>query len=415
MSVNVLIVMFTLFSVIYTGLNMLTSRVMRHRLKIKRDYDNLPTVTVMLSCFNEGEHAYRTVKSIASSNYPVELMEIIVFDDCSKDDTFEWIAKAQAEHPWIYIEKNAKNVGKAATLARAARKAKNEILISTDGDCILHPDAVRELAVCYVDPHIGGVGGIIGINNANDNLLTQMQTILYNADFNLFKPMENMTRNIQCLGGPLVSYRRELYLSCMPALEGNHFLGEPVTIGEDRLITQEVLKRGFGTYITFRSQAWSGTPITWGNFLKQQMRWRRSACGQWFLSVMNIHKFIKGRGIVTAAASLFPMIANFTLFAFYVFLYQIGTFLPFIVTQIVLWSIIIPIYGLVFNATTGKRDQNPVLQELGIVQTLENPIFASWVMMIWLLVSITLVTPWALCTLDDGGWVTRQDGQNGNA
>jgi hyaluronan synthase len=409
MDISVLILMFGIFSITYTLLNIVTSRVMKNRLVIKRDYTMQPTVTVMLSCFNEGEHAYRTVKSICECEYPHHLLEVIVVDDCSKDDTYEWIEKAKVEFPFIHTERNKRNMGKAATLARAARMARNEILVSTDGDCILDKDAIKELAACYADPTIGGVGGLIGINNTNDNLLSQMQTILYNADFNLFKPMENVTRNVQCLGGPLVSYRRDLYLKVMPALEGNHFLGEPVTIGEDRLITQEVLKRGFGTYITFKAQAWSGTPVTWSNFLKQQMRWRRSACGQWMLSIVNLREFIKGRGIICAAGSLFPMIANFTLFVFYIFLLQLGFFLPFIITQIVMWALIIPVYGLIFNATVGKRDT------VDIQQTLDNPILSSWLMMIWFLVSITLVTPWAMLTLDDGGWVTRQDGMRGNA
>ena len=57
------------------------------RLDVKRDYTYQPKVSVILSCFNESEVVYRTIKSMRESNYPVEKLEILAFDDCSKDDS----------------------------------------------------------------------------------------------------------------------------------------------------------------------------------------------------------------------------------------------------------------------------------------------------------------------------------------
>ena len=40
--------------------------------KIQKDYSYQPTVSVLMSCFNEGKTVYETIESISNSNYPNE-------------------------------------------------------------------------------------------------------------------------------------------------------------------------------------------------------------------------------------------------------------------------------------------------------------------------------------------------------
>ena len=61
--------------------------------KVIRDSTHTPSVTVMMSCFNEGEAVYHTIHSVLNSFYP-GILKIVVIDDCSKDDSWEWIQKA---------------------------------------------------------------------------------------------------------------------------------------------------------------------------------------------------------------------------------------------------------------------------------------------------------------------------------
>jgi hyaluronan synthase len=83
------------------------------RFLVKRNYDNQPTVSVVMSCYNEGEAVYNTIKSMRSSDYPVEKLAIYVFDDCSKDDSFSWIQKAAQNFPNVITHRNQTNQGKA--------------------------------------------------------------------------------------------------------------------------------------------------------------------------------------------------------------------------------------------------------------------------------------------------------------
>jgi Glycosyl transferase family 2 len=62
---------------------------------IKKDYTYQPAVSVLMPCFNEGKTVYETIASIAKCNYPAHKFEVIAQDDCSVDDSYEWMLKAR--------------------------------------------------------------------------------------------------------------------------------------------------------------------------------------------------------------------------------------------------------------------------------------------------------------------------------
>lgn len=363
-----------------------------------RDYKYKPTVTVVISCFNEGKAVYETIKSIKQNNYPQELVDIIAYDDCSIDDSFVWLQKAAVDFPGVVVGKNSENMGKAFTVAKIARLATGEILIGTDSDTIWDSEAIKELVCCFADPKIGGVGGIIGILNSNDSLLTEYQTIMYGSAYYLYKPYENMTRTVQCLGGPLVAFRRKLYMEILPEVEARNFLGEKITNGEDRTITQLILFRGYKTFCTFKAKCWVTTPRTWKVYFNQQLRWRRSAVGQWVDCLFHLPQRIYTGGVSATVGSLLNILINFMWIVFGIYLISIGQFLTYIAFFVVIHATIMILLGAVFNATIGKHDS---------IQKLQHPMIAAIIYSLWFPFSSFILTPWAAWTLDDGGWVTR--------
>src|SRR6201988_1095654 len=71
--------------------------------KIQKDYNYQPTVNVLMPCFNEDKTVYETIESISKCNYPNEKFEVIAQDDCSVDDSYEWMLKAQRDFANIQI------------------------------------------------------------------------------------------------------------------------------------------------------------------------------------------------------------------------------------------------------------------------------------------------------------------------
>ena len=81
------------------------------RFDVKRNYDYQPSVSVVISCFNEGASVYNTIKSMRCSDYPTDKLKIYVFDDSSPDDSFFWIKKAVEDFPNVIAHKKSKNQG----------------------------------------------------------------------------------------------------------------------------------------------------------------------------------------------------------------------------------------------------------------------------------------------------------------
>ncbi len=124
--------------------------------QIRKDYLYEPTVSVLMPCYNEGKTVYETIESISKSNYPNDKFEVIAQDDCSVDDSYEWMLKAQRDFTNIRVRtgRNEVNSGKARTVCNAMQLSTAEIIISIDSDCIFHPDAIRELTACFAEPNI---------------------------------------------------------------------------------------------------------------------------------------------------------------------------------------------------------------------------------------------------------------------
>src|SRR5262245_43963779 len=147
----------------------------KHRVRTNDKYE--PTVTVVIPLFNEGKSIYQTIASLIAAEYPKDKLEVVVVDDCSTDDSYEWANKAARDFDNVKVMQNPHNMGKRMGINRAVREARSEIVISVDSDVLVYPTAVRELVKHFAEPDIAAVGGRIHVSNPNDNWLTKLQTI----------------------------------------------------------------------------------------------------------------------------------------------------------------------------------------------------------------------------------------------
>jgi len=363
--------------------------------KIVKDYTWQPTVSVLLPCYNEGETVYQTIESISRSNYPNHLFEVIAQDDCSSDDSFEWMQKAQRDFTNIRIRvgRNAVNSGKARTVCNALPQSTSELVISIDSDCIFHPNCIHELAACFSEPRIGSVGGRVGVRNPNDNFLTAVQTIIYYSAFQLYKIPENWTRSVCCISGCLFAIRRTLLLEIEPVIRGRHWFGIPVNQGEDRFLTHQTLLRGYGTYINTDALCWTTVPNTLSVLFKQQLRWRRSIVRDLFYTLRTLPQHVwKLHPNTVLTLVLTPLGAVVAMLVMVAALTSDPT----------AWASPMPLVTCLGIAAVLSW----VISKHSVEETIEHPLaFGTYVA--WTLVSTVFITPLALLTMDSSDWGTR--------
>ncbi len=244
-----------------------------------------PGVSIIIPCFNEEEWIERTIRCCVDQNYPVDKLEVIVVNDCSTDNSRAVILKVLAalyqEAPRYLTSERIKyveprtNRGKREALALGAKHAKHELLVFVDSDSFLAHDAIRNLVQPFQDPKVGGVSGRTDVANTFTNGVTKMQAVRYYIAFRIMKAAESYFDAVTCLSGPLACYRRSIVMEHMDEWLGQKFLGQRATFGDDRSLTNFVLRKHRTAY---QDTAICATivPNTHQALLKQQMRWKRS-------------------------------------------------------------------------------------------------------------------------------------------
>ena len=252
------------------------------------DPDYTPGVTIVVPCFDEEEWIQRTIHSCINQDYPVDKLEVIVVDDCSNDRSAERVQEMIAQLKAADTSDNAysvadrirflqqpQNLGKRDAMARGAREAKHELLVFVDSDSFLDPFAIRNIVQPFKDKEMGGVSGRTDVANTYTNALTKMQAVRYSIAFRVMKAAEGYFDAATCLSGPLSCYRKDLVLKYMDAWLDQRFLGQKATFGDDRSMTNFILRHNRTTYQD-SAVCMTIVPRSYPVFLRQQMRWKRS-------------------------------------------------------------------------------------------------------------------------------------------
>ena len=255
---------------------------------VRIDPDFTPGVSIIIPCFDEEEWIQRTIHSCINQDYPVDKLEVIIVDDHSNDRSPERVEEMIAQLKAADTSNNAyhvserirflrqpMNLGKRNAMAHGAREAKHELLVFVDSDSFLDPFAVRNIVQPFKDREMGGVSGRTDVANTYTNSLTKMQAVRYSIAFRIMKAAEGYFDAATCLSGPLSCYRKDLVLKYMDAWLNQTFFGQKATFGDDRSMTNFILRYNRTTYQD-SAVCMTIVPRSYGVFLRQQMRWKRS-------------------------------------------------------------------------------------------------------------------------------------------
>ncbi|HTS62459.1 MAG TPA: glycosyltransferase family 2 protein [Candidatus Acidoferrales bacterium] len=123
------------------------------------------TVSVILPVHNGAHWIGPKLDSIAALQYPPELIEILVVDDGSTDNTRSFIDRFPGRSALRLL--TLSRGGKAAALNAAISQATGEILFFTDVRQTLDPDSLANLVECFSDPQVGVASGELMINDGS--------------------------------------------------------------------------------------------------------------------------------------------------------------------------------------------------------------------------------------------------------
>lgn len=253
------------------------------------DVGHEPTVAVVVPAFNEGDVVRRTVEACARLDYPRHKLEVICVNDGSTDDTWQHMKAAAEDAPagLVTCIDLGVNQGKRAAMAAGIRASSAEVLVFVDSDSHPAPGAVRKLVQPFADPGVGAVAGLTYVRNAGANLLTRMQAVRYYVSFQLMKRAESVVGAVACCSGCFSAYRRAAIEPGLEEWEQQRFLGVECTYGDDRALSNQVIRRGWSTRYAAGAEAWTDVPHRYGTFVRQQLRWKKSWSRETFLLLLH--------------------------------------------------------------------------------------------------------------------------------
>ncbi|MDR3557327.1 MAG: glycosyltransferase [Syntrophobacteraceae bacterium] len=240
--------------------------------------EELPTITIVIPAYNEGSQILPTVRSVMNSNYPAEKMQVISVDDGSTDDTWQWMLKARQEYPArLKLVRQPKNSGKREALMAGFQHASSEVWVTIDSDSEVLPDTLVHLVSPFaVNPKVGAVAGNVRVLNRDEGAIPKMMEVFFTAGFDFIRAGQSVYGGVFCTPGALSAYRVSVIREHLNGWVKQAFLGTPATIGEDRALTNLVLKTGYRVVYQREAVVLTKVPIAFQGLRKMMLRWARS-------------------------------------------------------------------------------------------------------------------------------------------
>ncbi|WP_405912381.1 bifunctional polysaccharide deacetylase/glycosyltransferase family 2 protein [Streptomyces sp. NBC_00963] len=215
-------------------------------------------VSVLVPAYNERACIVSTVRSLAESDHPVE---VVVIDDGSSDGTADLVEALRLPGVRVVRQRNA---GKATALNNGIAHARHDLVVMMDGDTVFEAATVRELVQPFGDPAVGAVAGNAKVGN-RDSLIGAWQHIEYVMGFNLDRRMYDVLGCMPTIPGAVGAFRRT-------ALDRVGGLSED-TLAEDTDITMALHRDGWRVVYAENARAWTEAPESVQQLWSQRYRW----------------------------------------------------------------------------------------------------------------------------------------------
>lgn len=175
--------------------------------KTLKDKNHTPTVSVLLSVYNEEQVIRQKIENFLHLDYPEDRIELLVISDGCSDQTEEIVRSLASDRVRLLIQEE--RGGKTLALNRGALEAKGEILVFTDANSMFEPGAVRRLVSHFASPDVGLVSGRSQYLDGSGRTENTGGAYRHYEDF--IKEMESATVSIVGADGAIYALRRALY------------------------------------------------------------------------------------------------------------------------------------------------------------------------------------------------------------
>ncbi|ALV63703.1 Glycosyltransferases involved in cell wall biogenesis [Thermococcus sp. 2319x1] len=228
-------------------------------IKLPRFY---PTVSIVVPAHNEAMNIERFIESVEYQDYPRELVEVIIVDDGSQDETSEIASKYG-----VKIIRHEKNLGKAQSLEDGIKSANGEVVLTMDADSYFgNGYSLRRIVESlYERPFIGISTGVIRIEQRFGSLLEKFQEIEFLHSFEVGRRVQGYLGWLLVVSGAFSAFK-SYFIKSLPALPKD-------TLAEDFDLTVIAFRVGLDSNFEPGAIVYTEPEMSWKRLYRQRIRW----------------------------------------------------------------------------------------------------------------------------------------------
>jgi cellulose synthase/poly-beta-1,6-N-acetylglucosamine synthase-like glycosyltransferase len=199
-------------------------------------------VSVIVAAYDEEDVIARKVENVLSLDYPADRLELIVASDGSADATVERARAAGADRV-LELPRG----GKVRAQDQAVERARGEIVVFSDANAQLEPDAVKRIVERFAaDPRLGYLCGQVRFTTEEGD---NREGVYWRYEMAV-RELESRVGDVTAGNGALYATRRESYLVVDPRM------------GHDLSLPFNMVKRGWRAKYEPRASATEKTTPT---------------------------------------------------------------------------------------------------------------------------------------------------------
>ncbi len=233
-----------------------------------RNTHRKPLFSVIVPAYNEQESIEQTLLSITKLRYPTNLLQIIIVNDGSKDQTQEIVQTFIQQHPQHNITiLTQSNSGKGRALNHGLEHATGEFFACLDADSFVGENALETMLPLFEEQDVAAVCPVLKVRKPT-TMLEKVQWSEY--IINMFYKFLNA--KIDCIHvtpGPFSIYRTALIKKLGGFSEK--------TITEDLEMAIRLQKHNYRILQSFDSIVETVVPTTWKTLFRQRVRWYKGS------------------------------------------------------------------------------------------------------------------------------------------
>ena len=191
------------------------------RVRPRRTFDRpelnaLPTVTVIITAYNEERDLAAKLDNTLALTYPPDKLDILVASDCSTDRTDdivrEYIARGNAH---VHLHRQPVRLGKTAAQNAAVELARGDIILFSDATTMYQKNVLRAMLPNFADETVGCVAGKLIYVDASSSIIGKGARSYWNYE-TFLKESESRACSLIGTSGCLYAVRKSAYQPMYP-------------------------------------------------------------------------------------------------------------------------------------------------------------------------------------------------------